>query len=306
MSTFLLPCMYLYQAADCRRNRSWIQRFHEQEFMCICGNLLLNHGNEMTRLQMLRIYSRYCSTLSSGVYVARRWRRIHGQLAWWLNICNRQLLLNICISSTHSEKKNTSVAVPNYPILIQPYCDSDGLCRLSISLTLDLPAKKAHEVVCEFAPDVQGVPTHNYTKDNLSAADDAGSLNVPCAPRDGAVSLSHAWAVEGDTVGPVTLQLEILPKFVDTNTPVTPQVDLRRDRGGLLGSGGWFLPSIPGQERFLFSVEWDLTRAAAGTRACWSYGEGPDRTEQEGPLPFLLNSPFMVDSVLVWRPARLP
>ncbi|OAA77965.1 pdz/dhr/glgf [Akanthomyces lecanii RCEF 1005] len=190
------------------------------------------------------------------------------------------------------------MAMPNYSILIQPHCDSEGLCRLSISLTLDSPAaRKAHDVLCEFAPDVQGVPTHNYTKDNLSALDAAGHLDLSCVPRGGAALSGHVWAVERDTVGPVVLQLEVLPKLADAKTPVGPQVDLRRDQGGLLGSGGWFLPSIPGQERFLFSVEWDLSRVTAGTRACWSYGEGRERTKQEGPLPLLLNSLFMVGPV---------
>ncbi|KAJ2973394.1 hypothetical protein NQ176_g6634 [Zarea fungicola] len=188
------------------------------------------------------------------------------------------------------------MAEAEYAILIKPQWDQGEISGLFVLVTVSSPMRKMQELICQFEVNRQGVPTHSYGEANLHAYDNEGPLTLNLEPGNRSM-LTKNYTVDRDTVGDVKLQLEVCHRVVDSTTPTGPRVDLRRDQGGLIGSGGWFLPIIPYYSRFLFSVEWDLSLLPHGTRGLWSYGEGPARTTEEGPLPLLLNSIFMMGNI---------
>lgn len=93
---------------------------------------------------------------------------------------------------------------------------------------LDLPARKAFEVLCEFPDDIQGTSTHAYTEENFCTKDDAGPLPLALTPR-GSASSSQVWTLGRDAVGPVVLHLEILPRV--TEAKASPLLEHSNERG---------------------------------------------------------------------------
>lgn len=184
---------------------------------------------------------------------------------------------------------------PSYSILLRPHSDDDGICGLSVTVRLESPKLKATRPLCEFKANTSSVPHHQYTADNMQIFDESGPLKIQMLPCNS--QGMHVWTVDRDTVGTVTLLLEVTPRQVDVTTPVGPRVDMRRDQGGLIGSGGWFLPCWPKHERLAFHISWDLSLVSADTRAQWSYGPGPAPTTVEGPIELLLNAIFMVGNI---------
>lgn len=183
---------------------------------------------------------------------------------------------------------------PVYAILIRPKCDNEGISHLGVRVTLSCPEIKAGQALCHFDTGAR-VPVHEYTTDNSYATDAAGRLAITISKN--AKASSYKWLVERDTDGDVSVYLDVVPRFVDGTTPMGDRLDLRRDQGGLIGSGRWFLPEVTYADRFLFSVEWDASLVPETTRAIWSYGQGLNKTAQDGPVPLLLNSIFMVGRI---------
>jgi hypothetical protein len=83
-------------------------------------------------------------------------------------------------------------------------------------------------------------------------------------------------------------------------------VDLRCDQGGLLGSGIAFIPLPASEEICRIVVAWDLSKAPSGTRAVWTFGEGPDPVEMTGPSSILCESVYMVGKIQSNPSAALP
>lgn len=67
---------------------------------------------------------------------------------------------------------------------------------------------------------------------------------------------------------------------------------LRRDRGGVIGAGRYFLPSFD-FDACRMLVAWDLSGCPAGTAAMTSFSEGPDPVEILGGSDALLDCVFM-------------
>lgn len=187
---------------------------------------------------------------------------------------------------------------PAYSVLLQPHCDEEGICGLSVNVTFEAPNVTKSDTMCTFMTENDIVPSHRYTDSNVTAQDAAGPLALHMSAPD-AQSCSR-WTVDRDTVGNVTLSLDVLPRHVDEKTPVGPRWDLRRDQGGLLGSAGWFLPVWDKYERYTFSVAWDLSLTPPSTRASWSYGDGTNPETVDGPMALLTNSLFMVGDIQSW------
>lgn len=68
---------------------------------------------------------------------------------------------------------------------------------------------------------------------------------------------------------------------------------LRRDRGGLMGAGRYFLPRFD-LDACRMLVGWDLSGCPTGTAAVTSFSEGPDPVEVLGGSDALLDCVFMV------------
>ncbi|KAG9247139.1 hypothetical protein BJ878DRAFT_539598 [Calycina marina] len=82
--------------------------------------------------------------------------------------------------------------------------------------------------------------------------------------------------------------------------------DLRRDRGGLFGSGFSFISEIADEGDLHCSLTWDLSQAPEDLRVIWTYSEGPSTTEKPGDGSILRDFVYMVGSVLSNPSQQIP
>jgi hypothetical protein len=128
------------------------------------------------------------------------------------------------------------------------------------------------------------------SKDGVKFIDEKGQL--PTAYKTPINGAGPCWTVGRQTFGALKLEYNVLPSS-DKRSPV----GLYADHGGLLGSGLAFLPIPPTGRVYRNIVEWDLSNAPAGTRAVWSFGEGPAPVERVGSASTLSDSVYMVGPI---------
>lgn len=135
---------------------------------------------------------------------------------------------------------------------------------------------------------------HPYLESDIHATDCAGHL--PFIFVDETITLQQ-WRLSRDPLSNLTMKMDVFPRKVDSHTVPGPRVDLRFDQGGLIGTGGWFLPQVAQHDFYIHTLEWDMSGAPSGTRTVWTYGEGPHRIEQPGTIDTFSRSVFMVGPV---------
>ena len=101
-----------------------------------------------------------------------------------------------------------------------------------------------------------------------------------------------AWFAARDTSGPLLFNYHVIP-----SSSTLTAFDLQHDQGGVLGSGLSFIPTPAGAENYIISLVWDLESAPDGTRALWTFGEGPGRIEVVGLTSILTKSVYMVGPI---------
>ncbi|KAK0622429.1 hypothetical protein B0T14DRAFT_475415 [Immersiella caudata] len=189
----------------------------------------------------------------------------------------------------------------NYIIHLTPFFASGQATHLKAVLTLKAPNVKAGEIIWNYETTFGNVPSYKY-EGIIVALDSSGPLPIIKRQDDEDAAVEH-WCTNRDTDGDVTLTLQPRPRDVDINTPIGPRTDLRHDQGGIIGGVRSFLPRPYGSNTYRFVVEWDLSYAPGGTRAVWSYGEGPEPVVKEGPIGMLWNTVLMVGPINSSPPA---
>ncbi|PYH93165.1 hypothetical protein BO71DRAFT_356013 [Aspergillus ellipticus CBS 707.79] len=182
-------------------------------------------------------------------------------------------------------------------VTITPHFNADSADRLSIHLVLQNPRCAAHHPIFFFETYCGNVPAHHYDENSIIALDAAGPLHLHFTKLTNPDGPDQEWRVDRDTVGDVQLRFSVSPRNVDITTPIGPRVDLRRDQGGLIGNGQWFLPRPAKDRVYRNVVEWDLSRAPEGTSAVWSFGEGPGPVIKNGGPTVIADSVFMVGPI---------
>ncbi|CAI7605934.1 unnamed protein product [Penicillium manginii] len=185
---------------------------------------------------------------------------------------------------------------PIFRISITPLFDHQGASSLSIQQTLARPRCIAHEALLLFETRYGNVPAYQFAEENVLAFDNDGPLPIYFT-KTRFDSPDQEWRVKRSTSGKVTLYFKVFPRCVDIKTPMGPRVDMRRDQGGLISGGRWFLPRPAADRVWRHVVEWDLSEAPLDTRAMWSYGEGPGPISRDGYPMTVANSVFMVGPI---------
>ncbi|KAJ6031930.1 hypothetical protein N7540_002662 [Penicillium herquei] len=186
----------------------------------------------------------------------------------------------------------------NTLLKLKPYFDKDGASYISIELRLGRPQASQGQPLFEYDKFWGNVPSHPYTVDDIQAKDDAGLLSFQFEAPDlvNTPSLEN-WVVSRDVVGDLRLNFNVYPRQVDITTPLGARIDLRRDHGGLMATGRWFLPRLLQDQERIYTLRWDLSEAPQGTRAIWSFGEGPGPLQKQGSWRTLFESVYMVGPV---------
>ncbi|KAN0093957.1 hypothetical protein V8E51_017141 [Hyaloscypha variabilis] len=174
---------------------------------------------------------------------------------------------------------------PKFKALLKPQFDeADGAVGLNIVLSLESVELVEGSTIVSFPSIIK----HTISEHGIRFIDGKGELPAICKALEGT---GLSWTVERQTFGEVKLEYSVLPS--SDKTPL----GLNRDHGGLLGSGLTLIPIPLTGQLYRNIVEWDLGDAPQGTRAVWTFGEGPAAVERVGPASTLSDSVYMVGPI---------
>ncbi|KAJ3523290.1 hypothetical protein NM208_g12509 [Fusarium decemcellulare] len=133
-------------------------------------------------------------------------------------------------------------------------------------------------------------PELTATKNSLQASDSEGRLAlVPADTSDG----ERQWNVARGTSGDVYVTYSAT--HINTDSAATVALlDLRRDHDGLNGAGMSVFALPPEDKTYSINLAWDLSQAPSGSRAVWTYGEGPGTVTKIGSTKVVSESHFAV------------
>lgn len=176
-------------------------------------------------------------------------------------------------------------------LLVPRFGVSHAIAGLRIVLTIGSPRVDAGSVLITSGTTVNQI----FIPRQIEASDEAGTLpmQTKISPQDSTIS----WLVGRSTTGDVTLKYRTSPVSDPGSKTITKAVALYADQEGLMCSGLAFLPIPPGDRIYRNIIEWDLRQAPDGTRAVWTFGEGPGPLEKVGPSSVLSDSVYMVGPI---------
>ncbi|KAI1774276.1 peptidase m61 domain-containing protein [Hypoxylon cercidicola] len=184
-------------------------------------------------------------------------------------------------------------SLPAFRLLIKPIFDLNNTSPqapyLAICMTLLSPQVGIGGELFSLPLVIGNVPSQQYDSDALEASDESGSLDLQIQDNGNV----RSWIVQRTIVGEVVVKFNALPRAVNPDTAPGPRVDLREQFGGLLGVGSSFLPLPSDRDptnHYRCSLQWDLSQSPEGTRAVWSFGDGPGPIERVGSLSILRDS----------------
>ncbi|KAE9368515.1 hypothetical protein N431DRAFT_428298 [Stipitochalara longipes BDJ] len=173
---------------------------------------------------------------------------------------------------------------PEFKVLIKPqFNEAHQAVGLGIVLFIESPELSQGSTIISFPSTIQ--PT--ISKHGIKFIDETGELPTICKPLDN----GHSWTAGRQTLGQLKLEYSVLPSSEKTS------LGLYRDRGGLLGSGLAIIATPPTGKVYHNIVEWDLSETPGGTRAVWTFGEGPAPVEKIGSASTLSDSVYMVGPI---------
>jgi hypothetical protein len=156
----------------------------------------------------------------------------------------------------------------------------DHGCASAIHVELGLPSPRLHsqQTLLTIPIEIVTIDTGRFEHDAVHAIDDKGELPLKVAQdSQGPSIVSRSWKSQRATEGSVRAWYVALPRLVNDTTKNAPSFDLREDQCGLFASGYGFL-AVPPYDSGEYEVHlrWNLTDAPNGTRAVWTFGEGPE------------------------------
>ena len=168
-----------------------------------------------------------------------------------------------------------SQATPTLDLQLKPVAESGEVDHVDVRLRISSPNIDAGGVVARLPLIVASIPTARYDGDALQAFDAAGALPLTLHDEDPTPSgVYRNWKATRATQGDVILVYQAKPREVGPNTRPGPLFDLRREAGGINGSGLTFLALPDNTTVYDISLTWDLSAMAPGSSAAWSLGDG--------------------------------
>lgn len=186
-------------------------------------------------------------------------------------------------------------SLPLLNVLLTPTFESNGgIYGLEVSVTFEADEIEGGTPVF----DLPLKPKSLHVQREAEIWDVDGK--APCSGKPS--GKGQTWISGRNLHGTVTFRYCILPST--SEDPKTGlELELHRDQteGGLLGSGFTFIPipvAATTTDRFYrITVQWNLDQAPKGTRAVWTFGEGPDPISKIGSIYLLSNSVYMIGPI---------
>lgn len=188
-----------------------------------------------------------------------------------------------------------SESAPKLALILSPRVSHDGVIfGLSFSLTVSNLHYKAGDFLCTYGRRDNVHPSsrlqHFLQGTPATIRDDEGTVPFNLVGED-YVKDVH---VTREILGSVVFASKVRAFDFEETDDDDDATALRRDRGGIVGSGAYFLPRFQADQQFSISVAWDLETCPEATRAVCSFGEGPQLVQAMGDGNTLLNCAFAV------------
>lgn len=185
--------------------------------------------------------------------------------------------------------------VPILALVLSPRASQDGaIIGLSFSLTICNLHYKAGDFLCTYGRRDNVHPSsrlqHFLQGTPATIRDDEGTVPFNLVGEDYMKDVH----VTRDTLGNVVFASKVRALGFDEINDDDDTTALRRDHGGIVGSGSYFLPRFQADQQFSISVAWDLEACPEATRAVCSFGEGPQPVQAIGDGATLLNCAFAI------------
>jgi hypothetical protein len=212
------------------------------------------------------------------------------------------------MSASNIPSNMSASDIPTIKVLITPEYDAAHRVE-DLLIDLTLPAHQVHQLpeYSDLVSFTESLDTASDSADEDGVAqlfDMLGQLLILAQSRCGNSNLEMVEAKS--TSEYMRLIYRAFPLTTRETDLGAPAADLRLDHGGLLGSGLAFIPFSTTSETCRSIVQWDLSKAPPGTRAVWTFGEGPDPVEIVGHSSILSESVYMVGKIQSNPPEATP
>ncbi|MDE1150648.1 MAG: hypothetical protein PW843_29205 [Azospirillaceae bacterium] len=185
---------------------------------------------------------------------------------------------------------------PALDLVLTPHATNGTADRMDVQLHLAAPAVAAGQALLRMPTYIVSTPTAGYDASALVARDDKGPLPLTAVDEKPTPTGNYRdYNVDRPTVGDVIVRYATPPRAVDVSTRNGPLFDLRRQEGGMMGAGVYFLALPPGEQPYRISLKWNLADMPQGSRGVWSLGEGDQSTV--GPAEMLAFSFYAAGAI---------
>jgi len=190
----------------------------------------------------------------------------------------------------------TEGARPSLRLTLTPVFNGPNQAVSTVNLTLELrdESARAGRPLLTMGLNNGATPTQRYDGDALAAFDASGVLPVSYTDTN-ASNAQRTWAPARDPVGAITVRFVAVPREASTATGAGPRIDLKKERGGVVGQGSGFIPYPPDSAEWDLHIDWVLPASApAGTTAASAFGDGPSESDVGVPSKTLAKAYFAV------------
>lgn len=186
--------------------------------------------------------------------------------------------------------------LPAMNISITPNFEGNKIISLAVRLGIQEPKIAARGTLASLSLSDELATTQQYNASDIEASDDSGKLPLSHSDDEDDRHYNVERATTGDVVLAFTAKPQLQPgKFEFLH------MGAENDGRALFGPGMGFIPTPTGKN-YTINLDWDLSKAPNGTRAVWSFGEGPSVTKT-GPPSFVSESFFAVGQMNSFPPS---
>lgn len=191
--------------------------------------------------------------------------------------------------------------LPSLHLLLTPKATESGhITTLQFSLTAKRLPHQAGDLLCTYTQHQHDDAASSQLQRLLrgiraTLTDGDGALPFTLSGQEDEDDGRQEIYVAREARGDIVFSSEIRALGVDE--PARDASALRRDQGGILGAGRYFLPWFTIDGNCRLSIEWELANCPEGTRAVCSLGEGPESVEALGHSKTVLDCVFMVGPI---------
>lgn len=202
-----------------------------------------------------------------------------------------------------SNREGPMATFPSLDLILKPHLtghpDEHEHAKIELQMEFDILDLDAHQPLISMALVRDAVPGQPYDNLTLHIRDSDGPLSASLTETPGTDTVpTRTWLIGRPASGRISLGFTAVPRKVDRYTKIAARTDLRYGSGGMQGVGLTMIPTLefPGalKTKWKMTVQWNLEAAPSGTRALWSFGEGPEPIHRIGSAHELQNTIYGV------------